>query len=67
MPFPYTERCIILCFKGDDGVFRAIIDRPAGTKILFKFVVDGEWKNASNYEEETDDSVCILFFDSSAF
>ncbi|KAJ3004505.1 hypothetical protein HKX48_001193, partial [Thoreauomyces humboldtii] len=40
---------------GEDGIFRATVERPAGTKITFKFVVDGEWVNASNYPTEADD------------
>ncbi|KAI8818250.1 uncharacterized protein EV422DRAFT_539199 [Fimicolochytrium jonesii] len=42
--------------KGEDGVFRAKLERAPGTKIVFKFVVDGDWRNATNYPTEADES-----------
>ncbi|KAJ3092699.1 Inhibitor of growth protein 4, partial [Quaeritorhiza haematococci] len=42
--------------KLDGSVFRAHIELPVGEEIVFKFVVDGVWKVASNYETVSDES-----------
>ncbi|KAJ3190154.1 hypothetical protein HDU85_000445 [Gaertneriomyces sp. JEL0708] len=52
--------------KGEDGVFRAKLERPEGTKILFKFIVDGDWKAAENYPIEGDDKNNVFVFDVAA-
>ncbi|KAI9090848.1 hypothetical protein DFS34DRAFT_342731 [Phlyctochytrium arcticum] len=50
----------VVAEKGDDGVFRAKLERPPHTKIIFKFVVDEVWRNDDNYDIETDESVSQL-------
>jgi len=40
--------------KGEDGVHRGTIRVDSSDKLLFKFIVDGEWRTSTAYEEEAD-------------
>ncbi|KAI8923548.1 immunoglobulin E-set [Entophlyctis helioformis] len=41
--------------KGDDGIFRVLIKPPSGlAELVFKFVVDGEWRTSPDFAVLTD-------------